>query len=139
MTHHMVIYAGSIALLLLAGTPVFSEPTGSSTMGSGSTQPSQPMVPDKKTDLTGGKAGVPEDYADTPVRQGKLEEVKDSQYLNASVYSTSGEEIGQIQQVLKDTKTGEIEYVSSSVSTRSGPSLSVGVYSKLKGINCSSA
>ena len=110
MTHHLVVYAGTIALLLGAGSPAFSEPTGSSTMGSGSAQPSQPMVPDKKTDLSGGKSGVPEEYADTPVRQGKLEEVKDSKYLNANVYSTNGEEIGKIQQVLKDTKTGEIEY-----------------------------
>jgi sporulation protein YlmC with PRC-barrel domain len=111
MTHHLAIYAGSIALLLGAGTLALSEPTGSSTMGSGSSQPSQPVVPDKKTDLTGGKSGVPQEYADTPVRQGKLEEVKDSQYANATVYSTSGEEIGKIQQVLKDTKTGDIEYV----------------------------
>jgi hypothetical protein len=76
MTHHTVVYAGTIALLLGAGTPAFSEPTGSSTMGSGSAQPSQPMTPDKKTDLSGGKSGVPEEYADTPVRQGKLEEVE---------------------------------------------------------------
>src|SRR5919107_4132090 len=110
MRQPMAIYAGTIALLLGGGTPVFSEPTGSSTMGSGSTQPSQPLIPDKKTDLSGGKAGVPEEYADTPVRQGKLEEVKDSRYLNASVYSPTGEEIGKIQQVMKDTKTGDIEY-----------------------------
>ena len=110
MKHHMAIYAGTIALLLGGGTPVFSEPTGSSTMGSGSTQPSQPVVPDKKTDLTGGQSGVPEEYADTPVRQGKLEEVKDSQYVNATVYGTNGDELGKIQQVLKDTKTGDIEY-----------------------------
>lgn len=110
MTRHIALYAGTIAWLLSAGAPAFSESSGSSTMGSGSTQPSQPVVPDKKTDLTGGKSGVPEEYADTPVRQGKLEEVKDSQYLNALVYSQNGEEIGKIQQVLKDTKTGDIEY-----------------------------
>jgi len=107
----MSIYAGTIALLLAAGTPAFSEPTGSSTMGSGSATPTQPVHPDKKTDLTGGASGIPEEYADTPVRQGKLEEVKDSKYLNASVYSTSGQEIGKIQQVMKDKVTGDIEYV----------------------------
>ena len=111
MTRHMSIYAGTIALLLAAGTPSFSEPTGSSTMGSGSATPTQPVHPDKKTDLTGGASGIPEEYADTPVRQGKLEEVKDSKYLNASVYSTSGQEIGKIQQVMKDKVTGDIEYV----------------------------
>ena len=111
MTRHMAIYAGTIALLLAAGTPAFSEPSGSSTMGSGSATPTQPVIPDKKTDLTGGKSGIPEEDADTPVRQGKLEEVKDSKYLNASVFSTSGEEIGKIQQVMKDQTTGDIEYV----------------------------
>ena len=37
--------------------------------------------------------------------------MKDSKYLNASVYGTNGEEIGKIQQVMKDEKTGDIEYV----------------------------
>jgi sporulation protein YlmC with PRC-barrel domain len=111
MTRHIAIYAGTIALLLAAGSPAFSEPSGSSTMGSGSATPTQPVIPDKKTDLTGGKSGIPEEYADTPVRQGKLEEVKDSKYLNAAVFSTSGEEIGKIQQVMKDKVTGDIEYV----------------------------
>lgn len=111
MNRRIAVYAGTIALLLGAAAPGFTEPTGSSTMGSGSTQPTQPVVPDKKTDLTGGKSGIPEEYSDTPVRQGKLVEMKDSQYLNASVYSTNGEEIGKIQQVMKDEKTGDIEYV----------------------------
>lgn len=111
MTRHIAIYAGTIAVLLATSGPVMSEPSGSSTMGSGSSTPTQPVIPDKKTDLTGGKSGVPEEYADTPVRQGKLEEMKDSKYLNAKVYSPGGEEIGKIQQVMKDTKTGDIEYV----------------------------
>ncbi len=45
------------------------------------------------------------------MRQRKLEEVKDSKYLNAAVYGTNGEEVGKIQQVMKDTITGDIEYV----------------------------
>jgi sporulation protein YlmC with PRC-barrel domain len=105
------MYAGTIAFLLATSGPVMSEPTGSSTIGSGSTNPTEAVTPDKKTDLTGGKSGIPEEYADTPVRQGKLEEMKDSKYLNATVYSTSGEEIGKIQQVMKDKTTGDIEYV----------------------------
>lgn len=111
MTRQMAIYAGTIAFVFATGVPAFSEPSGSSTMGAGGSSPTQPVVPDKKTDLTGGKSGIPEEYADTPVRQGKLEEVKDSKYLNATVYGTNGEEIGKIQQVMKDTKTGDIEYV----------------------------
>jgi sporulation protein YlmC with PRC-barrel domain len=111
MTRQIAMYAGTIAFLLATSGPVMSEPTGSSTIGSGSTNPTEAVTPDKKTDLTGGKSGIPEEYADTPVRQGKLEEMKDSKYLNATVYSTSGEEIGKIQQVMKDKTTGDIEYV----------------------------
>lgn len=111
MTRQIAIYAGTIAFLLATGGPAFSEPSGSSTMGSGSSTPTQPVIPDKKTDLTGGQSGTPEEYADTPVRQGDLIEMKDSKYVNATVYSTSGQEIGKIQQVMKDKTTGDIEYV----------------------------
>ncbi len=120
MNRRMAIYAGTIALALMAGAPAYSQvstssgaPPPDSTMGkgAGTSTPKEATTVDKKTDLTGGKPGIPEEYADTPVRQGKLEEVKDSKYVNASVFSMSGEEIGKIQQVMKDTKTGDIEYV----------------------------
>lgn len=109
MTRKMAIYAGTIALALTTAVPAFSEPTGSSTMGGGST-PTQPVTPDKSTDLTGGQQGVPDGYADTPVRQGKLIEVNDSEFKNATVYNTQGESIGKIKEVLKDKETNEIEY-----------------------------
>jgi len=110
MTRQIAIYAGTIAFLLATSGPVMSEPTGSSTIGSGSTTPTQPITPDKKTDLTGGQQGVPDAYSDTPVRQGRLIEVTDSQYKNATVYNTQGEVVGKIKEVLKDKKTNEIEY-----------------------------
>jgi ribosomal 30S subunit maturation factor RimM len=62
-------------------------------------------------DVTGEKAGLPYQSPDTAAQQEEWEEVHDSQVLNATVYSTTGEEIGKIQQVLKDTKSGETEYV----------------------------
>ncbi|HNI17078.1 MAG: PRC-barrel domain-containing protein [Nitrospira sp.] len=120
MNRRMAMYAGTIALALMTGTPAFSQvstgsgaPPPDSTMGkgAGTSTPKESPSFDKKTDLTGGKQGIPEEYADTPVRQGKLVEMKDSKYLNASVYGTNGEEIGKIQQVMKDEKTGDIEYV----------------------------
>ncbi len=120
MNRRTAMYAGTIALALMAGTPAFSQvstgsgaPPPDSTMGkgAGTSTPKESPSFDKKTDLTGGQQGVPEEYADTPVRQGKLVEMKDSKYLNASVYGTNGEEIGKIQQVMKDEKTGDIEYV----------------------------
>ena len=120
MNHRMAIYAGTIALALMAGSPAFSQvstgsgaPPPDSTMGKGAGTSTPKESPSfyKKTDLTGGKQGIPEEYADTPVRQGKLIEMKDSKYVNASVFGTNGEEIGKIQQVMKDEKTGDIEYV----------------------------
>jgi len=76
----MAMYAGTIALALMTGTPAFSQvstgsgaPPPDSTMGkgAGTSTPKESPSFDKKTDLTGGKQGVPEEYADTPVRQGK--------------------------------------------------------------------
>jgi len=67
--------------------------------------------PDKATDMTGGKSGLVEEYADTPVRQGKLQEVRDSKWLQKSVQGPQGETLGKVTQVLKDQKTGDIEYV----------------------------
>lgn len=111
MTRQIAMYAGTIAFLLATGGPAMSEPTGSSTIGSGSTNPTEAVTPDKKTDLTGGQAGVPEGYADTPVRQGKLIEVTDSKFKGAEVFNTQGEAVGKIKEVLKDKQTNEIEYV----------------------------
>jgi len=91
--------------------PVLAEPTGSTTMGGGN-MPSPENVPkDKSTDLTGGQAGVPDEYSTTPVRQGKLKEVTDSKWLNQTVSNPQGEELGKITKVLKDEKTQNIEYV----------------------------
>jgi hypothetical protein len=109
MKLQIVVYAGTIAMLLSTGTPAFSEPAGSSTMRSGNESAAQPVIPE--TELPGGKADIPEPHADDPVLQGKSEEVEDSKYLNATVYNINGEEIGKIQQVLKDTKSGVTEYI----------------------------
>src|SRR5688500_15829027 len=102
MKFQIVVYAGTIAMLFSTGTSAFSEPAGSTTMRPGNDSPTQPVLPE--TELPGGKAGVSEPQADDSVPQGKLEEVEDSKYLNVTVYSTNGEEIGKIQQVFKDTK-----------------------------------
>src|SRR5262245_60037197 len=92
--------------------PVFAEPTGSSTIaGSGSPDPSK-VQQDKRTDLIPGQPiGPNEEYATTPVRQGKLKEVTDSKWLNQSVTNPAGEKLGKITKVLKDEKTQNIEYV----------------------------
>jgi len=66
---------------------------------------------DKRTDLTGRQSGTPNDYAGTPVQQGKLQEVTDSKWLQHPVRGIHGATVGQIKRVFKDQKTGEIEYV----------------------------
>lgn len=80
----------------------------SSMQGSGS-GPTTPV--DKHTDLTGGQPGIPNEYSGTPVQQGKLQEVTDSKWLQKPVHGMQGDIVGKIKQVLKDQKTGEIEYV----------------------------
>jgi PRC-barrel domain protein len=91
--------------------PVLAEPTGSTTTGGGN-MPSPENVPkDKRTDLTGGQAGVPDEYSTTPVRQGRLKEVTDSKWLNQPVANAQGEQLGKITKVLKDEQTQNIEYV----------------------------
>jgi len=103
----------SIAVLtcFVATSPGLAEPTGSSTMGGGNMPSSDKVPQDKRTDLTGGQQGVPDEYATTPVRQGKLKEVTDSKWLNQPVSNPAGEKLGKITKVLKDEKTQNIEYV----------------------------
>jgi hypothetical protein len=93
---------GQGSVRLVADSGMQGSPLGSS---------SNTTKPDKTTDLTGGKSDIPREYADTPVRQGKLQEVSDSKWLQKSVKGSQGETLGKITQVLKDQKTGDIEYV----------------------------
>ncbi|HET9605758.1 MAG TPA: PRC-barrel domain-containing protein [Nitrospira sp.] len=106
-----MIMALLTCFLTTGPVPVMAEPTGSSTTGGGG-MPQPDKVPhDKQTDLTPGQAGVPEEYATTPVRQGKLKEVTDSKWLNQQVTNAQGEKLGKITKVLKDEQTENIEYV----------------------------
>ena len=89
--------------LLVADSGVQGSELGSSSRAKAPT--------DKLTDLTGGQQGIPNEYSDTPVRQGKLEEVTDSKWLQRPVHGIQGDIVGKIKQVFKDKKTGDIEYV----------------------------
>ncbi len=92
------------------GTAVFV--ADSNLLESGSGSPGAVTTPvDKHTDLTGGQPGIPNEYAGTPVQQGKLHEVTDSKWLQQPVYGKQGEIVGKIKQVFTDQKTGKIEYV----------------------------
>jgi len=103
-----------IALLtgFVATGPVLAEPTGSSTIGGGNMPDPHKTPQDKRVDLIPGQPiGPNEEYATTPVRQGKLKEVTDSKWLNQPVTNPAGEKLGKITKVLKDEQTQNIEYV----------------------------
>jgi hypothetical protein len=110
-TTMLTIMIMALLTCFVATGPVLAEPTGSSTIAGGNTPSPDKMPQDKRTDLTGGQQGVPDEYATTPVRQGKLKEVTDSKWLNQPVSNPQGEQLGKITKVLKDEKTQNIEYV----------------------------
>ena len=92
--------------------PVWAEPTGSSTIAGGNSPDAKKVPQDKRVDLIPGQPiGANEEYTTTPVRQGKLQEVTDSKFLNQQVTNGQGEKLGKITKVLKDEKTQNIEYV----------------------------
>ena len=94
------------------GTALFVADSNVLKSGSGSGSTDAVKTPaDKHTDLTGGQPGIPNEYAGTPVQQGKLHEVTDSKWLQQPVHGKQGEIVGKIKQVFTDQKTGKIEYV----------------------------
>ena len=117
-----IVYAGLISAVISTvlvgatfagsseGTAVFVADSNLLESGAGSTGAVTTPV-DKQTDLTGGQPGIPNEYAGTPVQQGKLHEVTDSKWLQQPVHGKQGEIVGKIKQVFTDQKTGEIEYV----------------------------
>ena len=107
--HRMCLFVAASALFLVNGPALADSSNASSPMGGVKSPESAPK--DKRTDLTGGQQGIPDEYANTPVRQGSLTEVKDSKWLNHSVTNTQGEKVGKVTKVLRDEKTQKIEYV----------------------------
>ena len=61
------------------------------------------------TDMTGGHEGLAGKYDVVPVRQGELVDEKGGP-LDQIVKNKKGETLGTIEKLLKDTKTGKIEY-----------------------------
>jgi hypothetical protein len=60
-------------------------------------------------DMTSGKGGIPEHYDVVPVRRGQLHDEKGGM-LDQTVKNPQGETLGTIEKLLKDQKTGKIEY-----------------------------
>lgn len=66
-------------------------------------------VEKKSLDMTGGKSGIPDHYDVVPVRRGELKDEKGGM-LDHEVTNAQGEKLGTIEKLLKDMKTGKIEY-----------------------------
>jgi PRC-barrel domain len=61
------------------------------------------------TDMTGGQTGLAGKYDVVPVRRGALVDEKGG-HLDQIVKNKNGETLGTIEKLLKDTKTGKVEY-----------------------------
>ena len=107
----LLILAAVLLMSFVVSYPAAAEPSSSSSIAGGNTPSSDKMPKDKRTDLTGGQQGIPDEYSTTPVRQGSLKELTDSKWLNQPVTNNQGEKLGTIKKVLKDEKTQNIEYV----------------------------
>jgi hypothetical protein len=76
--------------------------------GEGMNKPHKGMD-QRSVDMTGGKSGVPEHYDVVPVRRGELKDEKGGM-LDHQVQNPQGETLGTIEKLLKDNKTGKVEY-----------------------------
>ena len=105
------IAAAVLMSFVMNGPAAAADPSSSSAITGGNMPTPENVPKDKRTDLTGGQQGIPDEYSTTPVRQGSLKEVTDSKWLNQPVTNKQGENLGTIRKVLKDEKTQNIEYV----------------------------
>src|SRR5215813_9952983 len=109
------IAAIAIMMLMLASFvmngPAAADSSSASAIAGGNMPTPENVPKDKRTDLTGGQPGVPDEYANEAVAEGKLKEVTDSKWLNKPVTNMQGEKLGTITKVIKDDKTQKVEYV----------------------------
>ncbi|MGH7258178.1 MAG: hypothetical protein ACREIM_07350, partial [Nitrospiraceae bacterium] len=114
-TLSIVVLGGAV---LLAGQAIPSyaqmgDQPGSSSSGAGGgqemNQPKGGATDKGSIDMTGGKTGVPEHYDVVPVRRGELKDEKGGM-LDHQVRNQQGETLGTIEKLLKDNKTGKVEY-----------------------------
>ncbi len=88
------------------------QPGSSSTnlpAGQGMNQADKGAMDQRSIDMTGGKSSLPEHYDVVPVRRGELKDEKGGM-LDQVVKNQQGETVGTIEKLLKDTKTGKVEY-----------------------------
>lgn len=100
----------TVVVLLLMPCLALAQASGGSGDMSGQKM-NQPKSPHEKQaiDMTEGREGVVGKYDVVPVRQGELVDEKGGP-LDQVVKNKNGEILGTIEKLLKDTKTGKIEY-----------------------------
>ena len=112
------------AVLLAGHTSISQAQMGSGGQGASGDQPGSSMstpgtgqqmnqpksgMEKQAVDMVGGKSGIPDKYDVVPVRRGELKDEQGSM-LDQEVTNAQGEKLGTIEKLLKDTKTGKIEY-----------------------------
>lgn len=98
----------------MALTPVLASAEGSRSERPGDAMSDPNMnqptgYEERATDMTGGREEIVGKYDVVPVRRGKLVDEKGGA-LDQVVKNKQGETLGTIEKLLKDTKTGKIEY-----------------------------
>jgi hypothetical protein len=110
-SHHLAMVVGT---LLLIPSWICAESKGSgsnSTASPGAIESgqSQSSIQNQAANMTENQQGIAERYDVVPVRQGELVEDK-GHTLDQIVKNKKGESLGTIEKLLKDKKTGRIEY-----------------------------
>jgi hypothetical protein len=98
-----------VAILATPGWTLAETSAGSGNATSSSKPNQSKSLQGQATDMSGGKEGIAEKYDVVPVRRGELVDGK-GHALDQTVKNKKGETLGTIEQLLKDKKTGKIEY-----------------------------
>ncbi|MDK2741278.1 MAG: PRC-barrel domain-containing protein [Nitrospira sp. BO4] len=98
-----------VSLPIMVGVVWLVLPNGVFAEGEQKPTSSKPSVEKQATDMTGGQPGLVEEYDVVPVPRGALVDDKGIA-LDQVVKNSKGETLGTIEKLMKDTKTGKIEY-----------------------------
>jgi hypothetical protein len=98
-----------VVLLLMPNWVLAQASGGAGDMSGQKMNPPKSSLEHQAIDMTGGKQGVVGKYDVVPVRRGELVD-EEGGPLDQVVKNRNGETLGTIEKLLKDTKTGKIEY-----------------------------
>lgn len=102
-----ILIAAMVLTPVLALAQNRSQRSGDAMADPNMNQPSS--YENQATDMTGGREGIVGKYDVVPVLRGKLVDEKGGP-LDQTVKNKKGETLGTVERLLKDTKTGKIQY-----------------------------